>query len=167
MYYKILLFSFAFFTVINCQSQKLVKESSSKNLSQENLIYLKEGETKFLKDQQMNVTFVGIAADSRCPEGVNCIWQGAATASVTIMTTTSRPMQMELSTVNMLSRKMSKTQNVGEYHVTLEKVSPYPNQKNNAVTLKGQYQIGLKIEREIYLKLKIRLPLNKFLIFFS
>lgn len=147
MYYKILFFSFAFFAVINCQSQKLVKESSGKDLSQENLIYLKEGETKFLKDQQMNVTFVGIATDSRCPEGVNCIWQGAATASITIMTTTSRPMQMELSTVNMPSRKMSKTQNVGEYHVTLEKVSPYPNQKNNAATLKGQYQIGLKIEK--------------------
>ena len=155
MLHKILLSSFTIFTLMNCQSQKLTKESSSKestknsvkDVSQENLIYLIEGETKFLKNQQMNVTFVGITADSRCPEGVNCIWQGAATASITIMTTTSRPMQVELSTVNMVSRKMTKTQNITDYHISLEKVLPYPNQKNNKATLKGQYQIALKIEK--------------------
>ena len=155
MFHKILLSSFAFFTLMNCQSQKLAKPSSekinvenlAKDVSKENLIYLKEGETKFLKHQQMNVTFVSVTADSRCPEGVNCIWQGAATASITIMTTTSRPVQMELSTVNMASRKLTTTQNVGDYHINLEKVLPYPNQKNNKATLKGQYQIAFKIEK--------------------
>ena len=155
MFHKILLSSFAIFTLMNCQSQKLAKESGAKkstknpvkDVSQENLIYLKEGETKFLKHQQMNITFAGITSDSRCPKGVNCIWQGAATASITIMTTTSRPVQMELSTVNMMSRKLTTTQNVDDYHITLEKVLPYPNQKNNKATLKGQYQIALKIEK--------------------
>ena len=154
MIYRLLISNLFLFTLMNCQSQKseqnknLNKVETSVSDNMENLIYLKEGETKFLKDQQMNVAFNKITADSRCPEGVNCIWQGAATASVTFMTTTSRPMQMELSTVNMASRKMVKTQNVGEYHATLEKVLPYPNQKNNAATLKGQYQIVLKIEKQ-------------------
>jgi hypothetical protein len=161
MFFKILLSSFAFFSLMNCQSQKLVKKSnartseitkdpatqvSNNELSQKNLIYLKEGENIFLKDQQMNITFNGITADSRCPEGVNCIWQGAATASITIMTTTSRPMQIELSTIADTSKTLVKTQNIAGYNITLEIVMPSPNQ-NNTTDLKGQYQIALKIEK--------------------
>jgi hypothetical protein len=158
MFFKILLSGFAFFTLVNCQSQKLAKESETKTeemtnnpsnneVSQENLIYLKEGETKFLKDQQMNVTFEKIKEDSRCPEGVTCIWQGAATASITIMTTTSRPIQIELSSIDMPAKSLNKTQNIAGYNITLEKVLPNVDQKNTSLGLKGKYQIALKIEK--------------------
>ena len=155
MFHKILLSSFAIFTLMNCQSQKLTKESDAKkstknqvkDVLQENLIYLNEGQTNFLKEQQMNVTFKGIISDSRCPTGVNCIWAGAAKVSVEVMTTTSRPMLIELSSLDLTSRNFVKTQNFAGYNITLEKVLPYPNQTNNTATLKGQYQIALKIEK--------------------
>lgn len=153
MFYKLLVSNLLLFTLMNCQTQKLeqnknpakVENSASENVG--NLIYLKEGETKFLIDQQMNVTFVGITADSRCPEGVNCVLQGAATASITIMTTTSRPMQIELSTLNIPSKTMTKTRNIAGYNIILDKVLPSPNEKNNQITMKGNYQIALKIEK--------------------
>ena len=162
MFYKILLSGFAFISLMNCQSQKLSKKPDTKSnemasnspsqisnseVLQQNLIYLKEGETQFLKDQQMNVTFNKITADSRCPEGVNCIWQGAATASITIMTTTSRPINFELSTLNMAAKTLVKTKNIAGYNITLEKVLPNLDQKNNSTDLKGKYQIALKIEK--------------------
>lgn len=161
MFNKILFAAFLF-TLMNCKSQKTAKdidkktdeiannsssEDSTKKSTQENLIYLKEGETKFLKDQKMNVTFTGITSDSRCPEDVKCIWAGAATASIKIMTTTSRPMQIELSTENLPSKSLTKSQNIAGYTISLEKVLPYPNQKNNTENLKGTYEIALKIEK--------------------
>ncbi|SFI10214.1 hypothetical protein [Halpernia frigidisoli] len=153
MIYKLLISNLFFISLINCQTQKVAQNTSTditKNVvdvKSENLIYLKEGETKFIKELQANITFVGITEDSRCPEGVNCIWAGAATANLTVMTTTSRPMQMQLSTVDMPSRKLIKANNIGDFHVILDKVSPYPNQKINKSELKGKYEIVLKMEK--------------------
>jgi hypothetical protein len=157
MLYKFLFSILGFFTLVNCQSQKnatTANNSSTNDVStsakmnnSQNLIYLKEGENIFLKEQQMNVTFKGIVADSRCPEGVNCIWAGAATALVEVMTTTSRPMQIEISTENLAQKNLNKTQNFAGYNISLEKLLPYPDQKNNTADLKGKYQIALKIEK--------------------
>lgn len=152
---KLILSTLGFLTLMNCQSKKNVMsednytktEVSSSNGNLSTTISLKEGEKIFLKPQQMNITFKGIVSDSRCPEGVNCIWAGAATASVEIMTTTSRPMLIELSSLDLPSKNFSKTQNVAGYNITLEKVLPYPNQTNNTANLKGQYRIALKIEK--------------------
>ncbi|SEF48068.1 hypothetical protein SAMN05421847_0100 [Halpernia humi] len=155
---KLIFSTLGFCTLMNCQTQKIIdsENNSAKNEvatstkidNSQNLIYLNEGENIFLKEYQMNVTFKGIISDSRCPTGVNCIWSGAATASVEIMTTTSRPMLIELSTVNLDGKNLVKTQDIFGYTITLEQVLPYPNQKDKKEDLKGHYQIALKIEKQ-------------------
>ena len=46
------------------------------NDPKDGILYLSEGENKFLKEYNMNVTFKRIE-DGHCPEGVNCIWSCA------------------------------------------------------------------------------------------
>lgn len=157
---KILLSTFGFLTLMNCQSQKMNKADISGNNavktetattnnqeSSDDIVYFKEGENKFLKEQQMNVTFKGIVSDSRCPEGVNCVWAGAATALVEVMTTTSRPMQIKISTTDFAAQKLTKTQSLYGYNLTLMSVSPSRTQDISPDKMKGKYVIGLKIEK--------------------
>lgn len=157
---KILLSTFGFLTLMNCQSQKMEKADISDNNpvktnittknnqeNSDNIIYLKEGENKFLKEQQMNVTFKGMVSDSRCPEGVKCVWAGAATALLEVMTTTSRPMQIQISTSDLAAQKLTKTQSLYGYNLTLINVSPHRKENLSKEEMKGKYIIGLKIEK--------------------
>jgi hypothetical protein len=48
----------------------------------------------------MNVTFKGISEDSRCPKDVNCIWAGVAVAQVEVMGTATRPMVLNLASMD-------------------------------------------------------------------
>lgn len=83
--------------------QPSAKTTSSGN-QQQGIIYFNEGENKFLEEYQMNITFKGISEDSRCPEGVNCIWAGAALAQVEVMGTSTRPRILNLASTDFPSR---------------------------------------------------------------
>lgn len=114
------------------------------------LIYFAEGENKFLKEFEMNVTFKGISSDSRCPEGVNCVWEGAATAEVELMGLATRPTTVQLSTINDAAKGLSKTQHFNGYNFSLVDVTPSTTASKSHKDLKGQYKIGLKIEKGSY-----------------
>lgn len=147
---KITLATIVFFTLMNCKSQKInslksaaVEENTSKQT--ENTIKLSQGESLFIKEAQMNVTFKGIKNDSRCPEGVNCIWAGAATAIVEVMSTTSRPELLEISTITDTGKSLANTQSAFGMNLSLMSLTPFPTQKIGKNQLEGKYQIVLKI----------------------
>lgn len=159
MTYKFV-FLLSFFTLMNCATKnKANKEkadgsgisavtSTVKWQTDENVnktVELAEGETKFLADQKINIRFKNVVQDSRCPEGVNCIWAGAATVNIEVMSTTSRPMTLQLSTIYFPTKSYHKTENFNGLSFTLVKVSPYPSQTENAAKLKGKYKIQLQI----------------------
>lgn len=146
---------------VNSQTSRPAKG----RLAQPQMIYFKEKENKFLKDFEMNVTFNKITEDSRCPKGVNCVWEGVAVAELTVMGTYTRPMTINLSTLNNSAKGYQNSTVFNGYKITLESVTPYPTSSSKKAD--GKYQIGITIRPAIdkdSMK-NIKLPVNGFQIF--
>ncbi|TXF79352.1 hypothetical protein [Chryseobacterium sp.] len=111
-------------------------------------IFFKEGENRFLSEYEMNVTFKKMTEDSRCPTGVNCIWQGVATAEIELMGTYTRPRTITLSTLDMPSKGYSKSTLFNGYRITLVNVEPYPTESRGFKSLSGNYKIGITIVKD-------------------
>lgn len=156
MYYKSIILSLGFLSLINCKSQK-VKSDDVKVQVAENgdvktstkegeIIYFKEGENKFLKEYQMNVTFKGVSEDSRCPKDVQCIWSGVALAQFEVMSTTSRPMTLNIASIENKGKNYHTSADFNGYTISLADINPYP-ESSNGKSLKGSYKIGITIKK--------------------
>ncbi len=144
------------FGALSCTAQKQ-KTKASETAQQQmkdgyptakpaaNVIRLSEGENTFNKDLQMNITFVRLLEDSRCPEGANCVWMGAAKAEVELMGTATRPMRIQLATVDNTARNLQQSAVFNGYSITLENVYPNTTTARGYQDLKGKYVIDLKI----------------------
>lgn len=158
---QILLSTFGLMLLANCQNQNFSAENTPVKNSQVNtesssnenqsstagLTYLKEGQTTTMKANKAKVTFKNMTADSRCPQDVNCIWAGVATAEIEIIGETNRPLTILLSTMDDANKGYSKTANFEGYNYTLLEVSPELTSDRGFKATKGQYKIGLKIEK--------------------
>ena len=127
-------------------SEKVTEKQTLSN--KKGMIYLKEGENKFLKEYEMNVTFKRMVEDSRCPKDVQCIWAGNATAEVEFMGTYTRPVTVQLSTSNDASKGYANTEKFNGYKITLEEITPETTSAKGFKSLKGSYQIALKFEKD-------------------
>lgn len=160
MHYKIALFSLGIFSLVTCQSRSAKIKHTAKSSAETSvtkggeisksgkIFYLSEGENIFLNDEQMNVTFKGVSEDSRCPQGTNCIWQGAATAQIELMGTYTRPVTLSLNTLDDTAKGFAKSKKFNGYAVTLETLTPYPSNSESGRNLKGKYRIGLRIGKD-------------------
>lgn len=154
MFHKAIILSLGIFALTGCDAQKKTKPTqktsemtTNTTSDQKNgMIYLAEGENKFLKEFQMNVTFKGISEDSRCPEGVNCIWAGVALAQVEVMGTSTRPMVLNLASMDFPGRNYHQSEDFNGYTITLQEVTPYPKAEG-ATALNGKYKIGISIKK--------------------
>lgn len=70
--------------------------------------------------EQTVVRFVGVEGDSRCPEGVQCIWEGSATLRFAIEGSD------ETFTVETSGGKQTVV--AGKYQLVAEGLSPYPKE---------------------------------------
>jgi hypothetical protein len=161
MLHKTIIFSLGLLSLMNCNAQKETKTSTKTNVAanttietttpmskEGDIIYLNEGENRFLKEYEMNITFKGISEDSRCPKGVNCIWAGVAVAQVEVMGLATRPMIMNLATTDNEGRNYRKTGNFNGYSISLAEVTPYPESQDGAKALTGKYKVGIIIKKE-------------------
>ncbi|MCS4301321.1 hypothetical protein [Chryseobacterium sp. BIGb0232] len=155
MFHKAILFSLGIFALTGCDAQKKAKTDSknsemtshtTSNVQKNGIIYLDEGENKFLKEYQMNITFKGISEDSRCPEGVNCIWAGAALAQVEVMGISTRPVLLNLASMDFPNRNYHQSADFNGYTITLQEVNPYPK-SGGTTELNGKYKIGVSIKK--------------------
>ena len=126
-------------------AKKEQQNSTMKNTA--GIIYLKEGENKFLKEYEMNVTFKKMTEDSRCPKEVNCIWAGVATAEVEVMGLYTRPVTLKLSTMSDAKKGYTKSQEFNGYTITLVEVSPQTTAEKGFKALQGSYRIGLQFSK--------------------
>ncbi len=154
--YKTIILSISSMFLMNCNAQKKtnkIKADTDKNQmkpvtnSDQTILYFNEGENRFLKEYQMNVTFKGISEDSRCPKDVNCIWAGVAVAQVEVMGTATRPMTLEIATIDNKARNYSASAVFSGYTISLADVQPYPGAVDGAKALKGKYRIGIIITK--------------------
>lgn len=136
------------FCFTQCQSQQKPKSmNSEKENTNANAITFKVGETKFLKDYEMNVTFDGVTEDSRCPEGTQCIWSGVAVAKITVMGLYTRPTTLSLASTDMPSKGYQKQADFNGYRFSFDQIAPYPTKSQTSDKLKDQYQLQLTISK--------------------
>ena len=128
--------------------QKALETAKKEQQNTSNVIYFKEGENKFLKEYETNITFKQITEDSRCPKDVNCIWAGAATAEIEVMGLHTRPVTLKLSTINDANKNYHKSQNFNGFSISLVEISPETTADKGFKALKGSYKIGLKFAKE-------------------
>jgi hypothetical protein len=155
MFHKAILFSLGIFALTGCDAQKKAKTDSktsetttqtTSNDQKNGIIYLNEDENKFLKEYQMNITFKGVSEDSRCPEGVNCIWAGVALTQIEVMGTSTRPVLLNLASMDFPNRNYHQSADFNGYTITLQEVTPYPK-SGGAAELNGKYKIGVSIKK--------------------
>ena len=164
MYNQILIATFTLFTLSACTGQKTVEngktttektadplvlkssENSTKsNMENENIVYFNEGENKFLKEFEMNVTFQKVAEDSRCPADVECVWAGVATVDVQLMGTYTRPVNVKLSSIDDVKKGYSKSAIFNGYKISLVELTPYPKTAADKKLNVGKHRIQLQI----------------------
>ncbi|MFC3161134.1 hypothetical protein SAMN05443633_101207 [Chryseobacterium arachidis] len=158
MLYKSIIFSLGLLSLVNCNAQKETKNTAKTNIDPTTkevkvsnqdgkIMYFSEGENRFLKEYQMNVTFKGISEDSRCPKDVNCIWAGVAVAQVEVMGTATRPVTLNLASTDNKSRNYHQSAEFNGYTISLTDVQPYPEAEAGAKALNGKYKIGITIKK--------------------
>jgi uncharacterized lipoprotein YajG len=99
-------------------------------------IQLAPGQSVKLEDARFEVQFNGIAADSRCPSDVACVWAGEVLVQLAIRNE-GRTTQHEV-------REMQSA-TVGGYHVTVLQVLPPPRSAQRIAA--ADYRVTLKISR--------------------
>lgn len=136
-------------TVSQTKSDMAKKEQEANTKpDKQGVIYFKEGENKFLKEYEMNVTFKRMVEDSRCPKDVECIWPGNAIAEVEFMGIYTRPVTKQLSTMNDANKGYSNTEKFNGYSITLTEVTPETTSEKGFKSLKGSYRIALQFEKD-------------------
>ena len=86
---------------------------------------IKMGETYTVPDAGLRITFVQVSQDSRCPQGVQCIRAGDATAVFDV-----EPEHGEPQTISFTFLDKPVQQKVGENTISFIKLEPLPTSKN-------------------------------------
>jgi hypothetical protein len=101
------------------------------------------GQSASIAGADLAIKFIDVIADSRCPSGVECIWQGEVACLVEI--THSGTGQEKVLTYPGLTQEPSKAQ-VGSYQFTFS-VEPYPEAGKEIE--KSEYRLNLLISRAL------------------
>jgi hypothetical protein len=84
---------------------------------------VKINQTAIIEPSNINITFLNITEDSRCPEGAVCVWPGQVKALFRLDTPQTRGNLFNL-TLN--SNETQSEKNITGYSVKLFSIDPYP-----------------------------------------
>ena len=129
--------------LIVCGAQAKVRARKTVRLNQN--FVLRMGQEVVVAEQKLNVKFVSVPEDSRCPKGVNCIWAGNVRVQLQVTKTGSKASKVELS-LNPRDFPDGEAANYGNYKLKLVGVDPYPivDQPIKA----GDYTVTLSISKK-------------------
>ena len=129
-------FLFLFTTAGAAQPVSSVKDAA---LDQE--FEIKVGQQVMIKHEGLKISFSYVAEDSRCPEGVTCVWAGNAKVVLRVSKARRRSATMRLNT-----NLDPKQDAYGGYDVKLVGLSPHP--KKNVPIRKKNYVATLIVSRK-------------------
>ncbi|UQA74284.1 hypothetical protein K2F45_21115 [Sphingobacterium siyangense] len=132
-------------SLASCATQK----ESIANRKETESVSLAEGQSISLREYPIKIKFKGISEDSRCPEGVNCIWSGVAVAEIEIAEKATEPMIIKLATIDLQDRGYQRTANTNGYTISLQDIAPYPNKEQGTQTLRGNYKISVIVQKTV------------------
>lgn len=130
----------------NSTSTSTSTSSQSTNTSGLKKVNIDMGDYQQIAGTDLSIKYNGIIEDSRCPEGMTCVWAGVAVAELEVMTPSSRPRTIQLATTEMESRGLKKSETVYGYDISLKTVSPYPSKNEKPAGTKNS--IGLEIQKQ-------------------
>jgi type IV pilus biogenesis protein CpaD/CtpE len=85
-------------------------------------IVLAPGQSVTVGDEGLVIRFIEVSGDSRCPQGVECFWEGDAAARLTAKLPQGFVDDFTLHTARMFRIY----QDYGDYRIRLTAVTPYP-----------------------------------------
>ena len=103
--------------------------------------YLRIDESASIRGEDLRVRFLDVTEDSRCPEGVTCIWEGRVSCLVEI---TYRESLESVLLTEPSSNDFPTEQSFHEYRLTYH-IEPYPQAGSEIA--EEEYQLHLKISK--------------------
>ena len=98
--------------------------------------WIQLGERVALENGRLTIKFVSLAGDSRCPEGVVCVWMGNAEVILEVSEN-----EIRLNTILDPTEAV-----VGEYKIQLRDVVPYP--KAGVEYLPEEYRVKIVVSKQ-------------------
>ena len=117
----------------------------AQNTPKENIKYVKITQKKCLKKSDYQIVFNELVSDSRCPEGVTCIWQGEASAVVSVYKNSKliEDKTMVFSMKNMEENKKWFSKYLPEKQRKIKTIGVFPNPKQGVVVNKKDYYLKI------------------------
>lgn len=98
------------------------------------------GKSAAVKGEGLEIKFLSVAEDSRCPRGVDCIWEGNAKVRLRLKRARRPPAEIELNTNTEPQRSAAHG-----YEIRLTDLSPYP--KANEPVDNKSYVASLEVRK--------------------
>lgn len=83
---------------------------------------LKVGQTAFIGSENLNIKFLNVTEDSRCPKGAKCVWRGVAVINIDVFNGEDYLGQFELADYDIY--KYNSTAGAGGYSIKLLSLEP-------------------------------------------
>lgn len=93
---------------------------------------LPAGESVQVTGTDLQLTFVAVTEDSRCPTMVSCFWTGRAVVDIKVQIGTAPPKTITFDT-NPAPSELLDTVDVNGYTIHLESLDPYPEHPDNPI----------------------------------
>jgi hypothetical protein len=107
-----------------------------------NAIIISEGDCAGDLQNHTYICFVSVLSDSRCPQGVECFWQGNGQTRFKFVKAGEEPVFFNLNTYTGFTNDTI----INGYKFTLKSLKPYPDIKK--VILPKAYKAEIEIEKE-------------------
>ncbi len=136
---KTYIYSFYF-----CLMGLLLSCSDSENIEYANLneeFVLTESEEVFINGTNIKLNLDNIT-EGRCPTNVACIWQGQATAQITLLQNTTN---LELNIKGLCEIDCGESKTEGNYIYTIKDIQPYPSE--NIIVTMEDYEVTLIVSK--------------------
>lgn len=103
---------------------------------------LEYGQELTVKGEGLSVKFDALVNESRCPTGVNCVWEGDAQILIGARHAKGEPLKLELHT----NQRFAQSGRYQQYVIKLVALDPYP--KADVDTARKDYVATLLITKE-------------------
>jgi hypothetical protein len=128
--------------MMSCPCQDSSQSSNrAKEVRLDREFELKVDQQAVIKAEQLKVKFISVVEDSRCPEGVTCIWAGRGRVALQLTLGNKKPDTLELSTDPAGQEKHS-----NGYYIKLVSLNPYP--KSDRPIKAADYILKLYISKK-------------------
>ncbi len=128
----------AFFALIACDEKREEMPIEDKFGAP---ITLKVGESSDIQAGLLTITFDKLVEDSRCPNGVECFWEGQATVQLLVNESTTVDLIMRAGMEDLAKDTLD------NYIYTLLDVSPYPDMSDELPLPSEVYTVEVQVDK--------------------